>query len=550
MEIIYPVSGAKLVCDKGTRYAHFYAGSRFSTMGTGRVGIETDSSPENVAGNFFKCTVTGAECDKCFSGDWQNVSREITQQDGDGSPRGLLTMRSSLHCARMGTITFLTDGQEMIDNIKMQELQMGNLRERVRRTIYAHYGFTAPTEEDIEAARQNAAAAADTSGMTEEEAAKAREEAGDAAAENMKSMDDKLYEELRELGATQELIDAIKKTGKKVCEGGDQGYKDEREAFERLRKGNTRLMEQVPFVHRAGYQTLLNSLKDRQEALISERDYEKAKADIAAELAGMDEAQSLKIKRRIETRQLADKVIELFKVNEDNPAKEQDPCTLLAWLVLLRENYEGEVTTLESLEEAVAAGDYEAYGLMPSHRGFFREEAFEGYLNRVKELAAQVPHQMPMDGENQDTWEGDGSNPAYGMAWSHAGTDFSVVVSHMEIYATTSGEVASVESSYNRSTFYDNWETNGLPPDRGPGNHVSIKDIDGNLHIYAHLTAPSVELGSFVLAGAYIGISGNTGNSLGEHLHYEIQGPNGTWGGTYGNWGNTPNSLNPDLFLP
>ena len=57
----------------------------------------------------------------------------------------------------------------------------------------------------------------------------------------------------------------------------------------------------------------MNSLKDRQEALISERDYEKAKADIAAELAGMDEAQSLKIKRRIETRQLADKVIELFK---------------------------------------------------------------------------------------------------------------------------------------------------------------------------------------------------------------------------------------------
>lgn len=55
---------------------------------------------------------------------------------------------------------------------------MGNLRERVRRTIYAHYGFTAPTEEDIEAARQNAAAAADTSGMTEEEAAKARRGSG------------------------------------------------------------------------------------------------------------------------------------------------------------------------------------------------------------------------------------------------------------------------------------------------------------------------------------------------------------------------------------
>ena len=528
MEIIYPVSGAKLVCDKGTRYAHFYAGSRFSTMGTGRVGIETDSSPENVAGNFFKCTVTGAECDKCFSGDWQNVSREITQQDGDGSPRGLLTMRSSLHCARMGTITFLTDGQEMIDNIKMQELQMGNLRERVRRTIYAHYGFTAPTEEDIEAARQNAAAAADTSGMTEEEAAKAREEAGDAAAENMKSMDDKLYEELRELGATQELIDAIKKTGKKVCEGGDQGYKDEREAFERLRKGNTRLMEQVPFVHRAGYQTLLNSLKDRQEALISERDYEKAKADIAAELAGMDEAQSLKIKRRIETRQLADKVIELFKVNEDNPAKEQDPCTLLAWLVLLRENYEGEVTTLESLEEAVAAGDYEAYGLMPSHRGFFREEAFEGYLNHVKQIAHTIEHCHPIPGFNITTGIG-------GYA-GHVGVDFATGVIGYEIIATTSGMVESTAI------------TQG-----GYGKSVKIKDYAENIHIYAHMSDNSiVSVGDYLLAGRLIGYSGNTGNSTGPHLHYEVQSK-GSYGDNkqiYNEQLGTPGYLNPEDFMP
>ena len=524
MEIIYPVSGAKLVCDKGTRYAHFYAGSRFSTMGTGRVGIETDSSPENVAGNFFKCTVTGAECDKCFSGDWQNVSREITQQDGDGSPRGLLTMRSSLHCARMGTITFLTDGQEMIDNIKMQELQMGNLRERVRRTIYAHYGFTAPTEEDIEAARQNAAAAADTSGMTEEEAAKAREEAGDAAAENMKSMDDKLYEELRELGATPELIDAIKKTGKKVCEGGDQGYKDEREAFERLRKSNTKLMEQVPFVHRAGYQTLLNSLKDSQEALISEGEYDEARELITAELAGMDEAQSLKIKRRIETRQLADKVIELFKVNEDNPAKEQDPCTLLAWLVLLRENYEGEVTTLESLEEAVAAGDYEAYGLMPSHRGFFREEAFEGYLNHVKQMAYDLPVQYPLYGGFM-TWNYRNKEPTYVLntPGDHTGVDIGGGYAY-DLIAPYSG------------TIKQNSQLDGL------GIVVKIRDSKHD-YLLCHCASVNEDilLESFVLAGKYVAIKGNTGAvQMVVHLHYEVRNA----GAYYGN------DLDPNNYLP
>ena len=44
----------------------------------------------------------------------------------------------------------------------------------------------------------------------------------------------------------------------------------------------------------AGYQTLLNSLKDRQEALISEGEYDEARELIAAELAGLDEVQSLK----------------------------------------------------------------------------------------------------------------------------------------------------------------------------------------------------------------------------------------------------------------
>ena len=309
----------------------------------------------------------------------------------------------------------------------------------------------------------------------------------------------------------QELIDAIKKTGKKVCEGGDQGYKDEREAFERLRKSNTKLMEQVPFVHRAGYQTLLNSLKDRQEALISEGEYDEARELIAAELAGMDEAQSLKIKRRIETRQLADKVIELFKVNEDNPAKEQDPCTLLAWLVLLRENYEGEVTTLESLEEAVAAGDYEAYGLMPSHRGFFREEAFEGYLNRVKQMAYDLPVQYPLYGgymtSNFYLYE----SGYYG----HTGIDLGGTA--IEIVAAYSGRIKG--------------KTIGMDNTLGNASYGNKVVVQGEMDCwYCHLLKDSagithiyIENEDFVLAGELLGLKGNSGNSTAPHLHYEVR---------------------------
>ena len=242
----------------------------------------------------------------------------------------------------------------------------------------------------------------------------------------------------------------------------------------------------------------------------------------------MDAAQSLKIKRRIETRQLADKVIELFKVDEDNPAKEQDPCTLLAWLVLLRENYEGEVTTLESLEEAVAAGDYEAYGLMPSHRGFFREEAFEGYLNRVKQIAHTIEHCHPIPGFNITTGIG-------GYA-GHVGVDFATGVIGYEIIATTSGMVESTAI------------TQG-----GYGKSVKIKDYAENIHIYAHMSDNSiVSVGDYLLAGRLIGYSGNTGNSTGPHLHYEVQSK-GSYGDNkqiYNEQLGTPGYLNPEDFMP
>lgn len=62
----------------------------------------------------------------------------------------------------------------------------------------------------------------------------------------------------------------------------------------------------------------------------------------------------------------------------------------------------------------------------------------------------------------------------------------------------------------------------------GFGVIVIIKDKFDHLHLYAHLTDSCVSLGEQVQAGQVIGREGSTGQSTGQHLHYEVRknGPN------------------------
>lgn len=51
----------------------------------------------------------------------------------------------------------------------------------------------------------------------------------------------------------------------------------------------------------------------------------------------------------------------------------------------------------------------------------------------------------------------------------------------------------------------------------------------GFLYIYAHLSVIYAVAGREVKAGDKIGLSGNTGNSTGPHLHFEMRTLNGSW---------------------
>lgn len=86
----------------------------------------------------------------------------------------------------------------------------------------------------------------------------------------------------------------------------------------------------------------------------------------------------------------------------------------------------------------------------------------------------------------------------------HVALDFGVPVG-TPVKATLDGKVV-----------YAGWN------DQGYGNLVIVEN--GPYRVYfAHLSKIPVKVGEKVTAGTIIGYSGNTGNSTGPHLHYEVR---------------------------
>lgn len=62
----------------------------------------------------------------------------------------------------------------------------------------------------------------------------------------------------------------------------------------------------------------------------------------------------------------------------------------------------------------------------------------------------------------------------------------------------------------------------------GPiGKGLSIQFPDGSRAIYGHMNEVKAKVGEHVNFGEVIGLSGNTGNSTGAHLHFGLKSPEG-----------------------
>lgn len=54
------------------------------------------------------------------------------------------------------------------------------------------------------------------------------------------------------------------------------------------------------------------------------------------------------------------------------------------------------------------------------------------------------------------------------------------------------------------------------------GNYVILRHANGYQSLYAHLNSISVKVGSYLDQGATVGLSGNSGQSTGPHLHFSL----------------------------
>jgi murein DD-endopeptidase MepM/ murein hydrolase activator NlpD len=63
--------------------------------------------------------------------------------------------------------------------------------------------------------------------------------------------------------------------------------------------------------------------------------------------------------------------------------------------------------------------------------------------------------------------------------------------------------------------------------DDGYGMHVEVRQPDGFVTTYSHLSAFAVAVGQPVVAGQWLGAVGSTGYSTGPHLHFEVHVPGG-----------------------
>jgi murein DD-endopeptidase MepM/ murein hydrolase activator NlpD len=93
-----------------------------------------------------------------------------------------------------------------------------------------------------------------------------------------------------------------------------------------------------------------------------------------------------------------------------------------------------------------------------------------------------------------------------GKHWSkgyHTGVDFAVITG-TQVVAVADGKIEKQQ-----------WG-------RAYGVHV-VQKVKGGWVIYAHLSKAFVNAGDVITQGTTIGKSGNTGNSTGAHLHFEMR---------------------------
>jgi hypothetical protein len=118
--------------------------------------------------------------------------------------------------------------------------------------------------------------------------------------------------------------------------------------------------------------------------------------------------------------------------------------------------------------------------------------------------------------KNSFITQGFGERPGYYAQFGlpgHEGIDFQAIEG-TEVYAAGDGVVVDAMP-----------EDEAPPASKSYGNYVRIQHDEGYVSIYAHLSQLIAARNQTVRVGDLIGLSGNTGNSQGAHLHLALKKP-------------------------
>ena len=90
-----------------------------------------------------------------------------------------------------------------------------------------------------------------------------------------------------------------------------------------------------------------------------------------------------------------------------------------------------------------------------------------------------------------------------------------------DVLAAAGGRVTEIATGHGTNEWNEETMTfSGLAP--ANGNFVRIVDSQGREQVYLHLNTVGVRVNQTVAQGAVIGAANNSGNSLGDHLHYTL----------------------------
>ncbi len=144
------------------------------------------------------------------------------------------------------------------------------------------------------------------------------------------------------------------------------------------------------------------------------------------------------------------------------------------------------------------------------------EAMIQAEIKRQQELAAQQNNKPPVKYTGGKLmWPSDTTriSDPYGWRPKHPITGKSTMHSGVDIAAYLGTNVYSAESG---TVLSAGWIS-------GYGNAVIIMHDNGLTTLYGHLSSYNVSAGDRVTRGQVIALCGNTGNSTGPHIHFEVR---------------------------